>query len=283
MTEMRCIGEKLAMNHPKDSHPEKNPDRNGTAGKEYTILLTFFTILFVVSGTILGVRLYQDRKTEQDFAALKELIRPSSTAGPQQEQQSDLPNYQARFSELLQINPDIIGWISIEGTNLNYPVMYKPESKDYYLKHGFDGKDSIYGVPYLDENCRFSQEEQSDNLILYGHNMKTGTIFGCLTEYANPEMYTEHPDICFETLYGDKIYRIFAAFAIDIEKDTFPYNTYIELNPEQFETYINELKSRSDVDTDLTPSYGDALLTLSTCEYTHYNGRYVVCAYAEKD
>ena len=109
--------------------------------------------------------------------------------------------------------------------------------------------------------------------------MKTGTIFGCLTEYKKAAYYQEHPYIEFDTLYGDAKYEVFAAFAIDVVQDTsFVYNQYVDMDEDTYSDYVAEVIRRSDVDSGIRPEYGEQLLTLSTCEYSSANGRYVVVA-----
>ena len=189
-----------------------------------------------------------------------------------------------RFAPLVARNPDFVGWIKIEGTNLSFPVMYSPDRPDFYLRHDFSQEYSNYGTPYLDEDCTLTADAQSNNLVIYGHNMKTGTIFGCLTDYKEASMYEEHPTIRLDTLYGGGDYEVYAAFAIDVVQDTsFPYNTFLDMDEATFNEFVAETKRRSDVDSGITPSYGDQLLTLSTCEYSSANGRYVVCARLAQD
>ena len=226
-------------------------------------------------------RYLEDRRTENEFASLAALVETQPAAegtgaAPQPTQTQDPAE---KFAALRQRNEDFIGWISIEGTNLDFPVMYRPDSKDYYLRHGFDGEHSNYGVPYLDEDCTLTAENRSQNLVIYGHNMKTGTIFGCLTDYKKADTYRKHPVIEFDTLYGDGSYEVFAAFAIDVvEEPDFAYYDAIDLDESAFNAFVAEVKRRSDVDSGITPVYGEDLITLSTCEYSTANGRYVVCA-----
>lgn len=243
----------------------------------YNIAIVFFALLFLVSGGVLAKRFYDDRQTENEFASLQSMIEPVSAE--QTADDAPVKDNTARFAALQARNPDFMGWISIEGTNLSFPVMYAPSNKDFYLRHDFDGAYSNYGVPYLDEKCILGQEGASNNLVVYGHNMKTGTIFGCLTEYKKADYYAAHPTITFDTLYGDGNYEVFGAFAIDVVEDqSFWYNTYLNMDETQFAEFVNQVKTRSDVDSGITPVYGDELLTLSTCEYSTSNGRYVVCA-----
>ena len=184
---------------------------------------------------------------------------------------------------LIGERPDAILNI-IDGTNLDFPVMYAPDNKDFYLRHDFNKAYSVYGVPYLDEQTTLGANAESDNLIIYGHNMKTGTIFGCLTEYRKADYYQEHPFIEFDTVYGDAKYEVFGAFTIDVVNDTsFIYNQYIDMDEDTYNRYVDQVISRSDVDSGIRPAYGEQLLTLSTCEYSSANGRYVVVARRVRD
>ena len=262
--------------------PEQTAEPGGKhprSGRIYTIAMIFFAVLFLVSAGMLLKRYLEDRRTENEFASLAALVETQpaaegSGAAPQQTQDPA-----EKFAALRQRNEDFIGWISIEGTNLDFPVMYRPDSKDYYLRHGFDGEYSNYGVPYLDEDCTLTAENRSQNLVIYGHNMKTGTIFGCLTDYKKADTYRKHPVIEFDTLYGDGSYEVFAAFDIDVvEEPDFAYYDAIDLDESAFNAFVAEVKRRSDVDSGITPVYGEDLITLSTCEYSTANGRYVVCA-----
>ena len=264
--------------------PEQTAEPGGKhprSGRIYTIAMIFFAVLFLVSAGMLLKRYLEDRRTENEFASLAAQVETQPAAegtgaAPQQTQTQDPAE---KFAALRQRNEDFIGWISIEGTNLDFPVMYRPDSKDYYLRHGFDGEYSNYGVPYLDEDCTLTAENRSQNLVIYGHNMKTGTIFGCLTDYKKADTYRKHPVIEFDTLYGDGSYEVFAAFAIDVvEEPDFAYYDAIDLDESAFNAFVAEVKRRSDVDSGITPVYGEDLITLSTCEYSTANGRYVVCA-----
>ena len=254
------------------------PKRSGVG---YTVALAFFALVFVASAGALLSRLWQDKQTESEFTQLESLIAEPSTETVSVETTVDNAT---RFAPLVARNPDFVGWIKIEGTNLSFPVMYSPDRPDFYLRHDFSQEYSNYGTPYLDEDCTLTADAQSNNLVIYGHNMKTGTIFGCLTDYKAASMYEEHPTIRLDTLYGGGDYEVYAAFAIDVVQDTsFPYNTFLDMDEATFNEFVAETKRRSDVDSGITPSYGDQLLTLSTCEYSSANGRYVVCARLAQD
>ncbi|MDD4849477.1 MAG: class B sortase [Gemmiger sp.] len=244
----------------------------------YTLGMLVCGAVFVVCAGLLIQRFWSDHQAENEFAALEAQIEeaPTTVAGTPAATE---PSNTEKFNRLLAQNPDFIGWLSIADTNLSFPVMHKPANRDYYLRHDFAGEYSVYGVPYLDGACTLNAEGQSDNLTIYGHNMKTGTIFGCLTGYKKADYYTQHPIITFDTLYGDADYEVFAAFAVDVVADTsFAYNSYVDMDEKTFDEFVGQALTRSDVNTGITPTYGDKLITLSTCEYSTANGRYVVCA-----
>lgn len=244
----------------------------------YTIAMIVFAAIFLVSGGLLVKRYFDDRKTENEFASLQSMIDTSAEPESAAAGEDVNPNG-AKFAALRDKNSDFIGWISIEGTNLDFPVMFAPNNQDFYLRHDFDKNYSVYGVPYLDEKTTLGANAESDNLVIYGHNMKTGTIFGCLTEYKKESYYQEHPYIEFDTVYGDAKYEVFGAFAIDVVNDTsFVYNQYIDMDEDTYNAYVDEVITRSAVNTGIRPSYGEQLLTLSTCEYSSDNGRFVVVA-----
>lgn len=260
------------------------PDANGSAARRFEwqdililVLIVVFGITLLISGGVLIKRYVDDRKTQNNFSALQDLM-----VEEEPEQHSATLNLEdtSRFTALQERNEECVGWISIDYTDLSYPVMYSPTRPNFYLKHDFDGNYSDYGVPYLDEDCTLTEDSRSNNLIIYGHNMKTGIIFEPLTGYLEGDFYIEHPTIRLETLYDDAEYEVFAAFEIDVVEDpNFVYNEYYDMDAETFDWFVNEVITRSPVKTGIVPAYGEELITLSTCEYTTDNGRLVVCAH----
>ncbi|WP_294496443.1 class B sortase [uncultured Gemmiger sp.] len=245
----------------------------------YNIAIGIFALIFLVCAGLLGKRFLDDRAMESEMADLHALISEPSDQGTTGGEGDTVETNAQKFARLVELNPDFVGWISIEGTNVDFPVMQSAvENRDFYLRHNFQGEYDDYGVPYLDADCVLAGEGASNNLVIYGHHMKSGTMFGSLTNYKQASYYEEHPTIEFDTLYGDGTYEVFAAFPIDIVNDPFPYNTYQNMDEETFNTFVDEVKRRSSVDSGITPVYGDQLLTLSTCEYSVGNGRFVVCA-----
>lgn len=266
---------------PAAAQPRRGQGKKKTARRGdwiFPLLMLLFSAVLLVSGGVLVKRYLDDRKTQDDFAALQALLPTPAPAGDEADAVPASTGAE-RFAALQAQNPECVGWISIPYTDLSYPVMHSPTRPNFYLKHAFDGTYSDYGVPYLDEDCTLTADACSDNLIIYGHNMKTGIIFGPLTGYLQKEFYTVHPVVHLDTVRGSADYEVFAAFEIDVVEDPdFVYNEYYDMDEETFDRFVNEVLSRSPVDSGIRPVYGDELLTLSTCEYTTDNGRMVVCA-----
>ena len=178
-------------------------------------------------------------------------------------------------------NPDTIGWIKIDGTPIDYPVMFTPEDNEFYLNRDFDKNDSKAGTLYIDVNSKISTP--NTNIIIYGHNMKNDTMFGSLSEYANKAYYDEHPTISFNTLYEQGTYEILGAFYAKVLKksDTtsFRYYKYFGAETEEeYNKFVNYVKSVRQYDTGVETKYGDRFITLSTCSYHVSNGRFAVVA-----
>ena len=183
-----------------------------------------------------------------------------------------------RFAELLARNGDFVGWLSVEDTRIDYPVVRSPLEPEYYLKRDFDGNSNGHGVPFMDTACDLWE---SENLIIYGHNMRDGTMFFDLAKFTKPEFCEQHPLITFDTLAGCTTWQVVSVFKI-AAKDTriFPYHRVTEFSPDTqtAKDYLARCAYYA-IWTDDTPVAEDTeLLTLSTCEYTLRNGRLVVVA-----
>lgn len=173
------------------------------------------------------------------------------------------------------MNTDMIGWIKIEDTNIDYPVMQTKNKLNYCLRRNFYKEYSYYGTPYMQENCDI---DKSDNLIIYGHHIKNNQMFGILEKYKSKDFYNDHRIIKFIT--EDKIleYEIIYIFKTSATKG-FEYYKYIDFNDEsEFNTFNNKCKELAFYNTEITSDYGDKFITLSTCDYSQENGRIVVVA-----
>lgn len=177
-------------------------------------------------------------------------------------------------------NPDMVGWVKINGTNINYPVMQTKGNPDYYLNHDFYKNESVYGCPYVQANC--DVDAPSDNVIIYAHHMNDGSMFAGLENFRSKDYWSSHKTISFDTLNKKASYDILAVFAVPVDesdKNTFKFYEFVNAyDPEHFSTFVSKCKALSFYETGVTAKQGDKLLTLATCEYTHNNGRLVVVA-----
>lgn len=228
--------------------------------------------IMLISSYFIYKNMQEDKKQEEIFEELENIVTTNET-NEEKEQQEDNVN----LNKLYKINNDIVGWLKIENTNINYPVMQTKDRPDYYLRKNFYKEYSVFGTPYIDENCDI---ENGNNLIIYGHHINGNKMFGELENYKNEEYYNKHKFIKFYTLNEKAEYEIISVFKTTVYNDKgFKYYQYYNLEDErEFETFINKCKELSLYDTQKIAKYGDKLLTLSTCEYSQNNGRLVVVA-----
>ena len=218
---------------------------------------------------------------EDDSELSNNVENNQTNVGSSNRQNSTLKNKTASYSSLdlksLKIkNGDTEGWIKIDNTKINYPVM---QNGDFYLHNNFYKKYSISGTPYLASYCNVNS---SDNLIIYGHHMSNGSMLAGLDIYKTYNGYKNHKYIKFFTLIDGKTienqYEVVGAYKVqpNIEVANILYGTTKFRNVEEFNKYKNVLKNKSLYDTGANLNYGDKFITLSTCEYSQKNGRLVV-------
>lgn len=185
-----------------------------------------------------------------------------------------------RYSLLYEQNPELVAWIRVPDTVINYPVMQTPEDEEYYLKKGFDKKYDINGIPFMD--VRSNVKHSTDNYLVYGHNMKNGSMFSALLNYEWESFYEEHPIIYFDTIYETGKYQVMAAFRTDIAfqgEERFRYYGFIDASSiDEFDEFVMNVKELAFYETGITAEYGMQLLTLSTCDRSIEEGRFVVVA-----
>ena len=221
---------------------------------------------FLVCVGILGWYWHSDRS---DRAAADALIAERDAAGTAAVEQ---------VRALAATNPDTIGWLHIDGTSLDNVVMYAPDTPEKYLHMDFYGKWSYRGTLYVAENC---DVQTADNILIYGHHMKDGSMFGALIQYKDPAYRAAHPIVQFDTIYASHTYEIVTAIETEIPPegtDAFRYYDCVGTNPEQFAQYCAFIEQNRCYDTGITIRPGDRLLTLSTCAYHTANGRFLVVA-----
>jgi sortase B len=252
------------------------------------ILLVGFAAVLILSVSMLILYYTQGAEEENAFKELAEIVKDNTAPSEPTESarvQAPVPESAsqgilAQYEKLHKQNPDMAGWISVGGTLIDYPVMYTPDDGDFYLDHGFDKQKTKSGVPFIDARC--AVDPLGTNTIIYGHHMKSGAMFAALENYKDKDYCSNHPTIRFDTLYEQQEYEIVAAFESQVfqKNDTaFKYYNYTNIDGEEiFNEYISNIEALSLYDTGMTASYGDALLTLVTCDYHTENGRFVVVA-----
>ena len=185
-----------------------------------------------------------------------------------------LPEYLSFYEQ----NSDMVGWITIPDTEVNYPVLQTPNNKDYYLHRTFEKKRSDWGAIYAREVCDINLP--SDNITLYGHNMSNGTMFADLHKFEEKSWWMDNRYIYFDTLYEYHTYEVFAVFVGTADLTIgFAYHLFDDAESEaEYNMFVENCKRLSLYDTGITPQPGDKLLTLSTCDKSQDEGRFVVVA-----
>lgn len=264
------------------------------------ILLIVCFILFTGSVFYIVYNQYEMKKEEKQLEKLqqsiienpeevdivKETQRKASKILESEEKETETqeekePQILPQYKELYQENQDLIGWIKIDDTPIDYPVMQTFNDPTFYIHRNWDKNKSQTGLPLIDARCTL----ESENIIIYSHNMKNGTMFGSLKRYNEKSFYEEHQIIKFDTIYEEAEYQVIAVLLTQVFYDEKPkegefvYYDYVELDlKEQFEKYINQVKDLSLYETGVTAEYGDSLITLCTCNYHVKDGRFLVVA-----
>ena len=242
-------------------------------------LYSLFTGLFGIAGlTSIAFLLMYAAQSKQQAHLYNNLaaVRKQDTQQEIASQSSVQPTSRNLYLE----NTDMVGWIQIEGTNIDYPVMQTPADPNYYLKHDFEKHYTDYGCPFMQADCDVLCP--SDNLIIYGHNMKDGSMFADLAKYRSKDFRQAHKTVWFDTELGSYAYEIFAVIHTTVQADdadAFPFYRFVDAaSPEEFADYVSACQAQALYDTGISAEYGDKLLTLSTCDNITDNGRLLVIA-----
>lgn len=247
-----------------------------TSNKKYIlvplIILLITLLCYLFYNFYINIR---DKKLSENLQ--NRLINSISTNEINNDTKNELME---EVKELQKENEDVKAWIKINDTNINYPVV-QANDNDYYLYRNYKKENSNYGSIFIDSNSNI--ENPNSNIIMYGHNMKDGSMFKDLLKYADEEYYNNHKYIEFVTNTSSSTYEIIAVFKSRIfyknEKNVFRYYQCTNLNNEQdYNYYVNNCKELSLYDTGVNAEYGEQIITLITCEYSSENGRMVVVA-----
>ncbi len=260
--------------------------------KRRRFMILFCSVLGIVCLSYFGIYMYRDYKvksTNEQLNQLKEKpVIDSTFVSSDSTQESVQVNLDAppeekevldEYKNLLIKNKKLIGWLKIDDTNIDYPVMQTTDN-EYYQNHNLNQEYDKNGSIFMDKDC--DVKKPSTNYILYGHHMKSGRMFGTLDKYESEKYYKEHKYIQFDTIYEKGLYQVMYVFRSRVYNEddvVFKYYRFIDANSEQeFDSYMQEMAGISFYDTGVTAVYGDQLLTLSTCDYQEKDGRFVVVA-----
>ncbi len=257
--------------------------------KRRKFMIVLASIIAVLSLGYCGVYSYMQSRTvaeNEQLAALKgsDVLK----SNPEKKKNKgltlhktkvEIPDILSEYETLYAKNQKLAGWLKIEGTNIDYPVMQTTDN-EYYLNHNYNQQKDNNGSLFLD--CECTLFPQSDNMIIYGHHMKSGNMFGNLQKYAKEDYWKKHPTIQFDTIYEKGTYDVMYVFyskVYDNDELVFKYYQFINANSQkEFDYYMSEMQNLSLYDTGVTATYGDTLLTLSTCDHSQTDGRFAVVA-----
>lgn len=252
--------------------------------RRWIVLLA--SLVAIVCFGYFGIYYFFSIRTNMDYEALAEL--KGSEVLSEGHKDNDfvlhkssvkMPDVLEEYKTLYEKNKKLIGWLKIDDTIIDYPVM-QTSNNDYYLEHNFNQEYDRNGSLFLDCSC--SVYPASTNLIIYGHHMKSGQMFGQLQKYAKESYGKKHSEIHFDSIYEKATYQVMYVFRSQVYKESdviFKYYQFIDANSEEeFQSYMKEMAEMSLYDTGVTASFGDRLLTLSTCDHSQEDGRFVVVA-----
>lgn len=237
-----------------------------------TVTLTVLLIVIIaISSYFLIKEISKNHNEIKQYDEIQNIVYIEPEINQEEKENVELKN-------VFNINNDLVGWISIDGTNIDYPVM---QNKEFYLYRNIYKEYSSHGTPFLAEHCDI---DNSDNLIIYGHHMNDNTMFSQLEKYKNYNFYKNNKYIKFYSFKNDatveNVYEIVLVFkTVAYSSKTFKYYNYNNFQNEiEFNNFIEKCNNLKLYDSDSEINFKDKLITLSTCEYSQKNGRLVVIA-----
>lgn len=252
--------------------------------KKYIIILSLLIVILAISSFFIIKEFVENKKETEIYEDLQEIVIEENTDIETRNVDTEIEKSEGESSNkynlenIAKINSDVVGWIKIENTNIDYPVM---QNGDYYLHRNIYKNYSSHGTPYLAEYCNI---QYSDNLIIYGHHMNDNSMFAQLDNYKKHSFYENHKYIKFYSYYNgktiEKTYEVAIAFKTVVYSDKgFKYYNYTNFSDvQELNDFIENCRKLEFYNTGIDINYGDKLITLSTCEYSQKNGRIVVVA-----
>lgn len=276
---------KRFLNHIYISYIPNNRDNL----KQIILKVLFIVCLvtLIVSATYLADYFWEAEHQNEIIDYSREIWHEATVESKEEETEDKYAVDKAVIQYMLEENSDFKGWITIGGTQVDNPI-YQTTNNDYYLNHNQLKQKSVYGALYFDYRNKLTENERDKNLIIYGHEMKNGSMFGSLKKLKSLDFYKQHPTIEFSTLYEKHTYKIYSIFILNAVKeddDGYIYNVYRQNfnNEEEFDYWTDEAFQRSVINTGVDVKYEDDILTLITCSNDFPNARLVVMARRVRD
>ena len=268
----------------------------------YWVTVVFLSAVILVCGTLIAQKLIDDARNQDYYESMSstkpsvsrppipdEPIIPTTEstepAQPTEPGETTAPSTEPTEPGILfdlqmsyAINNDLVGWMEIPGTKINYPVVQSPYEANFYLRRNFKKENATCGTLYVREACDVFRP--SDNVTIYGHNMRNGTMFADLHKYESKSFWEGNKYIYFDTLYERHAYEIFAVFISTADLTVgFKYHIFDTAKDKvDFNRFVSTCQNLSLYNTGITPQYGEKLITLSTCDKSIEDGRFVVVA-----
>jgi sortase B len=243
-------------------------------------------VLIVICAIVFGISAYQlinyygkDRAAEKAFEQLLPGDIGSPDATTEEGGGFNYDSILAHYKALKADNGDMVGWLRIPGTRVSYPVMQTPNSPEYYLDKNFKKEYTVSGTLFASANC--DVDLPSDVVTIYGHRMKTGAMFGSLGDFLDADFFAKNQKVVFDTFVGRSEYKIYCVFVEAVNTGSeFKYYNYSDFASEEiFDEFMSGMRANIQIQNyTVEPVYGDKFLLLSTCEYTHQDGRMIVVA-----
>lgn len=238
--------------------------------KKNKILITLIQIVLIVVIIFSGIKIIEwiksNKKNKDIMSEIKENVVINN------EMDSNNEEYKIDFAKLKQKNSDAIAWIKVNGTDIDFPVV-KGTDNSYYLTHNFDKEKNKSGWIFADYRNKFDGTDK--NIIIYGHNMKNGSMFASLKDVIKEEWYNNENNkyIALITENENCKYQVFSVYQIETEE------YYLQINISNFKEFVEKIKGRSKKDFNVDIKETDSILTLSTCAD---NTKYRVVLHAVK-
>lgn len=242
--------------------------------KKYSLFIMLLIVVLAISSYFFIKEIAENNKEKKQYTDLQTMVYSDIKVDDLNKEDM----FECNLRKMYDLNNDLIGWIKIDGTNIDYPIM---QNKDYYLYRNFYKEYSSHGTPYLEDSCNI---DSSDNLIIYGHHMNDNSMFSQLDNFKKKSFYNNHKFIKFYTIKNgiteENLYEIVLVFkTVVYAENSFEYYKYINFyNEEEFKIFNSKCNDLKLYNTDSTMDFTDHLITLSTCEYSQKNGRMVIIA-----